>query len=312
MTPLVEPSFPGTLRRRLIHPDTTVNLNIPIRSSKSQGLSPAEQRHRAETIANWLRSDEPTPQTRPLAARGTLTWFFEHHLYTSWLNTQASATILQGNVGCGKTTLVNHIDQKLNESLGSSGARIITFYCSDLSNSSTCVDRFLRTTLIGAARFSDIPQPLLRLYEQHNSHLVPRQPSTDDLGSIVVEIISSSVNDIYIVVDALDEVQDSERSDIIEFLNRLANEKVNRLHLLLVTRPGVFLRRFQNSDRWSVKTLPREQIRRDINHFVRDEFERRETLHRLNVESRERVVDRLITNDNDRYGIENKCQLLKS
>lgn len=286
----------------LILSDTTnVNLNILISLSRPAGSSPAEQRQRADAIAVWLGNDEVTAYARLRAARGTLAWFFEHSLYTTWLNTPASAVVLQGNVGCGKTTLVNSIDRRLNESFANSGANVVTFYCGNRGTSTTCAEQLLRAILIGVTRTVDIPVPLLRLYERHSSFLTPRQPSTEELESVLFEVLSSISQAVYLLVDALDEVSDAEKPDVIDLLIRLANERYQHLRLLLVNRTGAFLRRFQTNERWRLETIPREQVRLDIARFVKDEIERRESFYDLEAESHDMILSRLVHNNNDQY-----------
>ena len=276
--------------------DTTINLQLPGHSAQTQRSA---QRQRAGDIAAWLGQGRSSIRAKPRAARGTLAWFFKHTIYTSWLETPAAATVLQGAVGSGKTTLVHTISQRLIDSSAKSGARVLAFYCGYLDGGTPCIEQLLRTILIDIATSSSIPTPLLRLYEGHNAYLMPRQPSVDDLEETVIEVFRAADTAVFLLVDALDEVTDADRPDVIDFLNRVVNESIDNLHVLLINRAGSFLRRLQSNRRWTFETVPRHEVRGDIARFVNDDMEKRDNLEVLDAESKDIILQRLVRNDND-------------
>jgi hypothetical protein len=71
------------------------------------------------------------------------------------------------------------------------------------------------------------------------------------------------------------------------------------LHILLVNRPGAFLRHLQRDPSWKVEDIPKAQIRRDIANFVEDAMQRSDSLSSLDTELQDMVLARLAGDEND-------------
>ncbi|KAK5170515.1 uncharacterized protein LTR77_005103 [Saxophila tyrrhenica] len=191
----------------------------------------------------------------------------------------------------------------LHRTVGASGAQIITYYCGISRASGSCLEDLLRHILVGSITTSSVPPPLLSLFERHNIYITPRRPSVEDLETTVLDILGAGGAEVYLVVDALDEVVDAERVDVVDFLLQLASRSIDTLHLLLVNRSGTFLRRLQASKFWKFDTIPKDQVQQDIARFVKDNIRRHDNLDALEPELQAMILGRLAGHHNDQTSV---------
>ena len=95
------------------------------------------------------------------------------------------------------------------------------------------VDSLVRSLIAQfAAPYGGIPATLAKLYQ--SSHDGRSQPSMESLQSVLLNILES-FDDIYIVLDALDEC--TERKDLLKWIKQMTSWKKSKLHLLTTSRP---------------------------------------------------------------------------
>src|SRR3984885_8309240 len=95
------------------------------------------------------------------------------------------------------------------------------------------VDSLIRSLITQfAATYGGIPTTLAKLYQ--SCHDGKSQPSVQSLQSVLFTILET-FNDIYIVLDALDEC--AERKDLLKWIKQMTSWKRNKLHLFTTSRP---------------------------------------------------------------------------
>jgi hypothetical protein len=95
------------------------------------------------------------------------------------------------------------------------------------------IDGLIRSLIAQfAAPYGGIPATLAKLYQ--SSHDGRSQPSMESLQSVLLNILES-FDDIYIVLDALDEC--TERKDLLKWIKQMTSWKRSKLHLLATSRP---------------------------------------------------------------------------
>ena len=80
--------------------------------------------------------------------------------------------------------------------------------------------------------YGGVPAVLAKLY--HLCHNGGAQPSVESLHATLL-LILESFNDVYIVLDALDEC--AERQDVLKWIDQTTSWKKSKLHLLATSRP---------------------------------------------------------------------------
>jgi hypothetical protein len=95
------------------------------------------------------------------------------------------------------------------------------------------VDSLIRSLIAQfAAPYGGIPATLAKLYK--SCHDGRSQPSVQSLQSVLLTILESFDN-IYIVLDALDEC--TERKDLLKWIKEMTSWRKGKLHLLSTSRP---------------------------------------------------------------------------
>ena len=95
------------------------------------------------------------------------------------------------------------------------------------------VDSLIRSLIVQfAASYGGIPATLAKLYE--SCHDGKSQPSVQSLQSVLLTILES-FDEIYIVLDALDECTD--KKGLLKWIKQMTSWKRSKLHLLATSRP---------------------------------------------------------------------------
>jgi len=94
------------------------------------------------------------------------------------------------------------------------------------------VDSLIRSLIAQFAAPYGIPTTLARLYQ--SCHDGKSQPSVQSLQSVLLTILES-FDDIYIILDALDEC--ARRNDVLRWIKEMTSLRKGKLHLLATSRP---------------------------------------------------------------------------
>jgi hypothetical protein len=103
----------------------------------------------------------------------------------------------------------------------------------DGQKGSQTVGSLIRSLIVQfAASYGGIPATLAKLYQ--SCHDGKSQPSEQSLQSVLL-LILEAFNDVYIVLDALDEC--AEREDVLKWIKQTTRWRKTKLHLLATSRP---------------------------------------------------------------------------
>ena len=118
--------------------------------------------------------------------------------------------------------------------------------------------------------YGGVPAVLTKLY--HSCHDGGVQPSVESLQATLL-LILEAFNDVYIVLDALDEC--AERKDVLKWIKQMTSWRKSKLHLLATSRPEEEIAkdlRLLDPDHVNIKQdLVSRDIERYINKILYDE-----------------------------------------
>jgi Cdc6-like AAA superfamily ATPase len=192
-----------------------------------------------EKIMLWLSSLDFSAQQNDNLLRkeeGTGRWFLHADKFQSWLNGANMTLFCPGIPGAGKTMMATSTIDYLQRSILTDDVGLAYLYCNYKAQTEQTALNLLSAALRQLVhRRSGIGDPVVRLY---NDHL--KRSSRPTFSEIVQALhsVCHSYEKVYIIVDALDECQDSngERSRLISELRRL-QESVN-MCLMCTARPN--------------------------------------------------------------------------
>lgn len=214
--------------------------------------------------------------------------------------------MLQGPVGCGKTTLLGSIAARCQEKTGagdeptlsgfdSSFTPVVTFYFSSTTNQRLGLNELLRYLLTQLSLHS-IPTALQWLYRQSTRSYPTQRPDDDEkLAEVLKTILNERetgdtgfVTKTYVLLDALDEIFPlSQCREVQALLDSIAALNLRNLHILITTRPL----QLPWSPLWAQYDIPLPQVAEDIGIYVRRTVSRR--LSSIAPESQQKIIGRL-------------------
>jgi hypothetical protein len=136
---------------------------------------------------------------------------------------------------------------------------------------SQTVESLIRSLIVQfAASYGGIPATLAKLYQ--SCHDGKSQPSVQSLQSVLL-LILEAFDDVYIVLDALDEC--AERKDVLKWIKQTTSWRKSKLHLLATSRPeeeiAKHLRLLDPDHVYIKQDLVGRDIERYINSILYDE-----------------------------------------
>jgi hypothetical protein len=173
-------------------------------------------------VLKWLSSLDCHSKQREIFSRrqpGTGEWIFESPEFQNWIDGKEHFLWCSGSPGVGKTVLTSAIVDYLQRRFPSPDVAVAFIYCNYAEKRSlteyvtSIIQQILRQRYM-------IPDYVLELYRKHRS-MGTELNRTESLE--LLRSLAYSIPGLYVVVDALDECQDSKRtwSDLIEELRSL-------------------------------------------------------------------------------------------
>ncbi|KAF4917995.1 Vegetative incompatibility protein HET-E-1 [Colletotrichum viniferum] len=201
-----------------------------------QGLTDSQQ---SQKLHRWLCAPDPSVNFNWAISQhlsGTGEWFLESEEYRRWKTSPGSSLWLYGIPGCGKTILSSAIIYNLKRV--AADKHLLFFYFTFTATSKQSLDGAVRS-LIGQLCSKS------RLAEEYIASLIAseynngsEQPSTTSLCE-AFERITQMCDEIYIVLDALDECNlgcNFKNEGCLQWLKSLLGSKYCNLHLLVTSR----------------------------------------------------------------------------
>lgn len=161
---------------------------------------------------------------------GTGTWFLNTSSFITWRDTPGQTLYCPGIPGAGKTVLTSVIIDHLRPKLPDNNAALAFIYC--VYNDRNKADDIIRCLLKQiASQIPSLPDEVRRLYDLYKLQNKPT-PRTDDVIQ-TLRSIASRFSRVYVVIDALDECSDNDRTDLLDALNKL----MPLMNVLVTARP---------------------------------------------------------------------------
>lgn len=233
--------------------------------------------HREKQIRDWLSAPDPSINyTNALAKRhqGTGIWFTSGQAFTTWKKQSNSFLWLHGIPGCGKTVLSSTIIEHLNR-IATPTQALLYFYFDFNDTNKQTLGSMLRSLVNQLYQGQlDTRGALDQSWESHGegNQQIPRTSLEDVLLAML-----SKVNDVSIVLDALDE--STARSDLLSWLRGILEAKSFSCRILVTARreediESALRRWTRPEDSMSIRKSDTEgDIREYVKHTVRNSEE---------------------------------------
>ncbi|KAJ7769707.1 hypothetical protein B0H14DRAFT_352620 [Mycena olivaceomarginata] len=254
-------------------------------------------------LEKWLRLPPDMLQkqhdTQKLHKEGTGCWFLDGSTFVEWQDNPGSLWI-QGSSGTGKSVLSSTVidkligDQQLFKDLRKSSA--VAFYYFDFTiKDGQTVEAALRRIVLQLSAQSTYPYRVLK--KQHDLLNGQALPKYQDLRHILEELLTELAR-VYIVLDALDECDDSELGQLMDLITMLWRWTHTPLHLLITSQSrAAFTEAFETMP---CVFLESEVTEHDIKHFIaaelRDNHKLKTWAHRA-----DEIVDRIVHKSNGMF-----------
>lgn len=264
---------------------TRLKVMLPEFHRSLDALNQRSEKEETSMILTWTSQipyEDDHDKVRRNCTPGTGQWLLKHDRYLEWQNSPRSILLwLKGSAGAGKTylmsTVIDHIKTLLQTKSKSEG--FAYFYCNyvnvsgnqrPLSVLHSCIKQ-LSLSEPGSSKFSI--QPCLRqVYnDKFGAGFASNTINYAECKSLLETIVEAH-SSITIVLDAIDECHEEERSDLIEALEELVKVPKRTVKILISSRPDDGL--LNTFRRWPTVEIEATQNHNDIAMFVRDALEK--------------------------------------
>ncbi|KAF7941793.1 uncharacterized protein EAE97_006630 [Botrytis byssoidea] len=191
-------------------------------------------------IIEWLAKSLPDSSTEHNIARekfqeGTGSWLIDGNHLKIWSRSENSFLWLNGGAGAGKSilcsTVIDHIQKLCKQEINV----VVTYWYIKFDNLTTqSVSNIIRSWIRDiCSNRRDTPQTLKDAYTRCNHG--QQQPTIKQLMEILKSVVSG-LQDVYLVVDALDEYPKTERDLLLETLKDIHQWKIDSIHIFVTSR----------------------------------------------------------------------------
>jgi hypothetical protein len=242
---------------------------VTIRDAQTQQLN-AQKLQQHHTIMRWLSpTDFPAQQHDIISRRqeGTGQWLLDSPEFQTWVQEVGGTLFCPGIPGAGKTmtaaTAVDYLSR-----LGQVDAGLAYLFCNYKSQYEQSLHGLLSSLLKQLLQSRiDIAASVTRLYDHYANR--NGKPSLDEIFT-ALSTVCSNYDRLYIVVDALDECtdQDRTRTQLIEMLRELQASTHVRLMFTSRFMPEI-MEKFQADP-----TLEVRASEDDVTRFVAGQWSR--------------------------------------
>ncbi|VZH88751.1 unnamed protein product, partial [Fusarium fujikuroi] len=254
----------------------------------------SRERRKAQILKRLATSPYRGRKDRnPSAVQGTCEWFISHHLYHEWLGQDASKILwVSADPGCGKSVLVKHLVDSVIQTTDS--REVCYFFFKDdfadqkslLSGLSSILQQLF---MLDSALLSD---EILLQFDANAQWLTA---SFVELWQILIQVADSNpATEIICLIDAVDECNEHERSQLFRALCELCgSKKTLNLKFLITSRPYREI---------GMGFKPLENLNLPVIHLSGEsDSEMRKIVREIDIAIRERVktiaVQQILTDD---------------
>ncbi|BCS19896.1 uncharacterized protein APUU_20328A [Aspergillus puulaauensis] len=192
--------------------------------------------HQSDRILSWLSPSDPSSnlsEAKEIRCEQTGSWLLDDHKFRSWISRSRKALCLEGMPGSGKTILSSKVLDHLRAELAENqedGRVALSFFFDFKSPNQQSLDDLLRSLAMQLYIHHAPTRPILHKLHNLSAH---QRPTTDSLKATVRQMLVLN-QQAYVVIDALDECKT--RSELLLFLERLADSRERNVRLLVTTR----------------------------------------------------------------------------
>ncbi|KAJ7110801.1 ankyrin repeat-containing domain protein [Mycena crocata] len=237
--------------------------------------------------------------TQQLHREGTCRWFLEGDGFIKWQD-YPGVLWIQGHSGSGKTVLssvvINKLidDQRLARDLGKSSAVAFFYFDFKDKNGNAVENAFRRVVLQLSAQSTCSYTTLHEHFMLSNGQTLP---TYQDLVKVFQRLLLE-LGRTYLVLDALDECQETELNKLMDFVLMLCNWDRSRLHVMITSQPRQFF-----TD--NLSSIPRiyldaENTRQDIRRYVTAELQHNHKMGKWASRAGD-IVDRVVSRSNGMF-----------
>ena len=205
-----------------------------------ESLNTSDAQEIKEKVLDWLAYSDPSEihefvrrERNDQAKTGR--WLLDGDAFVKFQATPQSVLWLHGESGCGKSVLCSAvIDELIAVQSRDPRTKLAYWYFSVTEKTRTTFNAFLRALIAQLVLEGSTPPTLLDLW---NARKRGREaPKSADLEQIARRILGAEPCRIhFVVIDALDESDETERSEIVRFISDLALLEVD-IHILITSR----------------------------------------------------------------------------
>ena len=227
----------------------------------------------SDTVRSWLKAPDPIDVHSEACKRrhsSTGLWLVNDSAFQKWLKGENSSLWMSGRPGCGKTVLCSTVVQHTVQSHRNNSRTGIAFhYFSFTDHSRQTVSGLLRTLLQQlSSQLPDGPATLMQLYDASKNG----EPPISDLENAVEQVVAK-FQDVYVVIDALDESPRGEQRDaVLDTLSQMRGWRLPGLHLFVASRDEPDIRSELNPQIDEEIFLERSEVDQDIADYVRQKL----------------------------------------
>ncbi|KAL2813360.1 ankyrin repeat-containing domain protein [Aspergillus granulosus] len=214
-----------------------------------------------------------------LRHQGTGTWFIDGEPFKKWISADNSFLWLHAIPGGGKTILASTIIDWIRQHKENSGAGLAYFYCDYKDKQKQSPTRIISTILsMMATKNKNVFQRVYDFFEEQYKENPAYAPEFDELLNSFSDFVSNSFDELYIVVDALDETEDRE---CVAYAFRKISETCKSSRVLVTSRHEIDIARaFEGSNNTSITPT---NIAADIEMYIRSEVKAKITAKKLKL-----------------------------
>lgn len=269
--------------RRLINSQGKVSDRVGLLTAQHEERVEIEERQAMRDnnrrILQFLgENDYESTQSSILATRykNTGTWFTDGPAFQEWYGGARRKLWLYGIPGAGKTVLtswvVHYIQLASRKAQSKDG--LAFFYCS-YQHIDTHEPRTILSAIIRQFAEQNVAS-MAELRRFHQDHYPEGKssltPSIDDLCQLV-RFMSEQFDNARIVVDALDEIGEKKRGQVVDLLGNLVGAEGSELKILLTSRDEIDIRKAVNSFKYQAVNIEAKDT--DLRLYVEFELNKR-------------------------------------
>ncbi|KAK5988309.1 Ankyrin repeat domain-containing protein 50 [Cladobotryum mycophilum] len=244
-------------------------------------LKQASERLHKEVKAHWENS-------------GTCAWLPQRPDFKTWVSMKNSYSFLwiHGIQGCGKTTLMSRVIESIRDERitgkGPNAIHLLYFYIGYGKDEQE--GKLYKEMLM------TFWEQAVRTGEAQSSNVFGSQSSNEVIQKQLSQFLATSLRDVYIVVDALDQLHQNDRRDLLKWLNDLVREHKQqenglRLAVVISSRDCIGYEKLREYDPLQIQITPSDNTS-DIRTYLEKTLD--SDLFDEEPRLRERVLSELI------------------